>query len=78
MWATLSIISKISSLLPFVYPSVKAILALEDKDTAVLPNPHKGTVDPIPSLKNSRVITCLQPLHFLGALFCWQYQSLKN
>lgn len=69
MWATVSIISKISSLLPFVNPPVKAILALEDKDTAVLPNPHKGTVDPTPGLKNSQMITCLHPLHFLLPYF---------
>lgn len=29
-----------------VNPPVKAMQALEKKDAAVLPNPHKGTADP--------------------------------
>lgn len=78
MWATFPIIPKIHCLLPFVNPLVKAIPALEEKDTAVLPNPHKGTVDPTHGLKNSQMMTCLQPLHFLGALFCWQHQTVRD
>lgn len=66
---------KIQSLLPFASSPVKAIPALEEKDTVVLPNPYKGTVNPTHGLKNSQMMTCLQPLHLLGALFCLQHPS---
>lgn len=50
-------------------PTCESNSSLGGQRYTVLPNPHKGTVDPTPGLKNSQMITCLHPLHFLLPYF---------